>query len=153
MLVASRFPEHSRLSQGGNAMTSNLPETTYIWREIHEQPEAIRRALMSTRDQVQTIVSEIAKRDIDMILLVARGSSDHAALYAQYLFQYLNGIPVALATPSIITLYGAQLRLQRALVIGVSQSAEGPHVVQLVPQPRAPDALTLGLTNQQHSAL
>src|SRR5216683_837624 len=134
-------------------MTSNLPETTYMWREIHEQPEAIRRALMSTRDQVQTIVSEIAKRDIDMILLVARGSSDHAALYAQYLFQYLNGIPVALATPSIITLYGAQLRLQRALVIGVSQSGEGPDVVEVVAQARAAGALTVGVTNQEHSAL
>lgn len=134
-------------------MTSNLPETTYMWREIHEQPEAIRRALMGTRDQVQTIVSEIAKRDIDMILLVARGSSDHAALYAQYLFQYLNGIPVALATPSIITLYGAQLRLQRALVIGVSQSGEGPDVVGVVAQARAAGALTVGITNQELSAL
>jgi glutamine---fructose-6-phosphate transaminase (isomerizing) len=134
-------------------MTSNLPETTYMWREIHEQPEAIRRALMGTRDQVQTIVSEIAQRDIDMILLVARGSSDHAALYAQYLFQYLNGIPVALATPSIITLYGAQLRLQRALVIGVSQSGVGPDVVEVVAQARAAGALTVGVTNQEHSAL
>src|SRR5258708_26215532 len=101
-------------------MTSNLPETTYMWREIHEQPEAIRRALMSTRDQVQTIVSEIAQRDIDMILLVARGGSDHAALYAQYLFHYLTGIPVAPATPSIIPLYGPLLRLQSTPVIAVS---------------------------------
>src|SRR5713226_7620080 len=134
-------------------MTSNLPETTYMWREIHEQPEAIRRALMSTRDQVQTIVSEIAKRDIDMILLVARGSSDHAALYAQYLFQYLNGIPVALATPSLYTLYGASLRMGRALVIGISQSGESTDIVEVVAQARQAGALTVGITNQAGSQL
>src|SRR2546430_2847737 len=83
--------------------------------EIREQPEAIRRTLTSTGDPARQVAQDARQRDVDVIILAARGTSDHAALYAQYLFQYLNGIPVALATPSSFTLYGASLRLERAL--------------------------------------
>src|SRR5438132_251140 len=126
---------------------------THMLDEIQEQPAALRRVLSSALDPVREVALEVQQRDVDVVILAARGTSDHAALYAQYLFQYLNGIPVALATPSIITLYGAQLRLQRALVIGVSQSGEGPDVVEVVAQARAAGALTVGVTNQEHSAL
>src|SRR5207237_6354532 len=87
-------------------------------------------------------------RDIDLVILSARGTSDHAALYAQYLFQYLNGIPVALATPSLYTLYGASLRLGRAMVIGISQSGESPDIVEVVASSRDEGAFTVGMPHQ-----
>src|SRR5438874_3308172 len=133
---------------------SSLPAgRTYMLNEIQEQPAALRRALSNSIEAVRRAALEAKQRDIDLVILAARGTSDHAALYAQYLFQYLNGIPVALATPSLYTLYGASLRLGRAMVIGISQSGESPDIVEVVAQAREVGALTVGITNQEGSRL
>ncbi len=137
-----------------------MPETslptagkTYMLNEIQEQPVALRRVLSHTIDAVRQVALEIKQRDIDLVILAARGTSDHAALYAQYLFQYVNGIPVALATPSLYTLYGISPKLGKALVIGISQSGESPDIVEVVAQARRSGALTIGITNQEGSLL
>ena len=133
---------------------SSLPAgRTHMLNEIQEQPAALRRTLSYSIDAVRRAALEAKQRDIDLVILAARGTSDHAALYAQYLFQYLNGIPVALATPSLYTLYGASLRLGRAMVIGISQSGESPDIVEVVAQAREVGALTVGITNQEGSRL
>jgi glucosamine--fructose-6-phosphate aminotransferase (isomerizing) len=136
-------------------MSGNICDvrSTCIWREIHEQPEAIRHALTGSLPVIERISEEVRRREIDLIVLVARGTSDHAALYGQYIFQYLNGIPVALATPSIVTLYGARLHLQHALVIGISQSGVAPDVTGVIEQAREVGALTVGITNVEGSLL
>ncbi len=126
---------------------------THMLSEIQEQPTALRRTLSSTVDSVRRVALEAKQRDVDLVILAARGTSDHAALYAQYLFQYLNGIPVALATPSLYTLYKASLRLGRALVIGISQSGESTDIVEVVAHAREAGALTVGITNQEGSQL
>ncbi len=136
-------------------MSSNAcnVRSTYIWKEIHEQPTAIQHALAGSLAGIEQIAAEVQRREIDLIVLVARGTSDHAALYAQYVFQYLNGIPVALATPSIVTLYGATLHLQHALVIGISQSGAAPDVTGVLQQAREAGALTVSITNVEGSLL
>src|SRR5256884_6147554 len=132
---------------------SRPPGRTHMLDEIQEQPEALRRTLTGTTEPARQVALEAQQRGIDVIILAARGTSDHAALYAQYLFQYLNGIPVALATPSLFTLYGASLRLERALVIGISQSGESPDIVEVVARSREAGALTVGITNLEGSSL
>src|SRR5437773_3824268 len=89
---------------------------THMLDEIQEQPEALRRTLAGSTEPARQVALEAQQRGIDVIILAARGTSDHAALYAQYLFQYLNGIPVALATPSLYTLYGTSLHLGRGAI-------------------------------------
>ncbi|MEO8954971.1 MAG: SIS domain-containing protein [Ktedonobacteraceae bacterium] len=126
---------------------------TLMLDEIQEQPAALRRTLSNTLEPVRQVALEAQQRNVDLVILAARGTSDHAALYAQYLFQYLNGIPVALATPSLYTLYGASLQLGHALVIGISQSGESPDIVEVVAQARKAGALTAGITNQEGSLL
>src|SRR3989440_3752277 len=126
---------------------------THMLDEIQEQPAALRRALNSAVDPARQVALEAKQRDVDVVIIAARGTSDHAGLYAQYLFQYLNGIPVALATPSLYTLYGTSLRLGRALVIGISQSGESPDIVEVVARARETGALTVGITNQEGSKL
>src|SRR2546423_10966984 len=126
---------------------------THMLDEIQEQPAALRRVLSSALDPVREVALEAAQRDVDVVILAARGTSDHAAIYAQYLFQYLNGIPVALATPSLYTLYGTSLKLGRALVIGISQSGESTDIVEVVARSREAGALTVGITNQEGSQL
>ena len=126
---------------------------THMLDEIREQPAAMQRTLSSAVNPARQIALEASQRDVDLIILAARGTSDHAALYAQYLFQYLNGLPVALATPSLYTLYGASLRLGRAMVIGISQSGESTDIVEVVARAREAGALTVGITNQEGSQL
>lgn len=132
---------------------SHSPERTHMLDEIQEQPEALRRTLTNTADAACQLALEAQQRGVEFVILAARGTSDHAALYGQYLFQYLNGVPVALATPSLYTLYGASPRLGKALVIGISQSGESPDIVEVIKLSREAGALTAGITNQEGSQL
>ena len=132
---------------------SRSPERTHMLDEIREQPEALRRTLTNTADAARQLALEARQRGVEIVILAARGTSDHAALYGQYLFQYLNGIPVALATPSLYTLYGASPRLGKALVIGISQSGESPDIVEVIKRSSESGALTAGITNQEGSQL
>lgn len=122
-------------------------------REIHEQPEAVQRALEANGAVAQSIATEVTRRGVQVIVLAGRGTSDHAALYAQYLLQHLTGIPVALATPSLYTLFGAPFQLRQALVIGISQSGESPDIVEVVEQSRKAGAFTVAVTNRLNSPL
>lgn len=130
-----------------------MPHMPHMLREIHEQPDALQRALETNGAVAQRIAAEVARRGVQVIVLAGRGTSDHAALYGQYLLQHLAGIPVALATPSLYTLFGAPFQLQRALVIGISQSGESPDIVEVIVQSRAAGALTVAVTNRQDSPL
>ena len=96
--------------------------------EIAQQPEALARTITEERGKVARLGQRLRAHDIDLIVLVARGSSDNAALFGRYLLEVTTGIPVTLAAPSVDTLYNARLRLGRAVVIGVSQSGEGEDI-------------------------
>src|SRR5437764_14435726 len=96
--------------------------------EIAEQPAALAKTISEESAKVTRLGQTLRARDLDLIVLVARGSSDNAALFGRYLLELTTGIPVSLAAPSVYTLYGAKLKLNRALVIGVSQSGEGEDI-------------------------
>src|SRR5919202_2405041 len=96
--------------------------------EITEQPAALERTIAEERARIAKLGSVLKARDIHLIVLVARGSSDNAALVGRYLLEITTGIPVSLSAPSVHTIYGARLDLKRALVVGVSQSGEGEDI-------------------------
>src|SRR3712207_2200447 len=122
--------------------------------EIEEQPEVLERTIVEEREKLTRIGDFLRQRDIDLIVLVARGSSDNAALFGRYLLEVTTGIPVALAAPSVVTLYCARLKLQRALVIGVSQSGEGEDINRVLSEARAGGACcTAGITNEPDSSM
>src|SRR3954463_1892705 len=121
--------------------------------EIAEQPAALRRTIEQERDKVARIGQTLRQREIDLIVLVARGSSDNAALFGRYLLEITTGIPVSLSAPSVYTLYQAKLKLKRALVIGVSQSGEGEDINRVLENARAAGAYTVGITNEAQSSM
>ena len=98
--------------------------------EIAEQPAALERLLRDPA--IAAAAAEIERRRPRFAVIAARGSSDNAARYAQHLFGRFWGLPVALATPSLHTLYDAPLRYDDALVIGISQSGASPDVAAVV---------------------
>ena len=115
--------------------------------EIHEQPEAIRRTLDRNAAQVSALCEEIKRREIRMVTIAGRGTSDHAAILGRYLFEVVNGIPASLAAGSVLTMYGTWPRVDSSLVIGISQSGESREVVEALQRSREMGALTLGITN------
>jgi len=121
--------------------------------EILEQPAAVERLLAASGTSFAPVRAMLAQRRPRFAVIAARGSSDHAALYAQYLFGIRNGLAVALATPSAITLYGARPDYSDALVIAISQSGRSPDIVAVVDEARRQDAYTVVLTNDTSSPL
>ena len=122
-------------------------------REIHEQPEVLTRLLDEQNDVAAEIAAAIRARGVRYAVLAARGTSDNAARYAQYLFGSLNRLPVALATPSLFTIYRTPPRLEDALVLGISQSGQSPDIVAVVEEGRRQGALTIAVTNMPDSPL
>ena len=121
--------------------------------EIAEQPAALARTIQAERQKLSSLGSFLKSREIELIVLVARGSSDNAALFGRYLLEITTGIPVSLSAPSVHTLYRARLKLKRALVIGVSQSGEGEDINQVLENARHGGAYTLGITNEPNSSM
>jgi glutamine---fructose-6-phosphate transaminase (isomerizing) len=121
--------------------------------EIAEQPAALAKTISEESKKVERLGETLRRREIDLIVLVARGSSDNAALLGRYLLEITTGTPVSLSAPSVYTLYGARLNLKRALVIGVSQSGEGDDINQVLTTARAQGAFTIGITNEAASSM
>ncbi len=121
--------------------------------EILEQPAAARRQLASSTPAIEALAARVRAEPIDSVVIAARGTSDHAAIYGQYLLGAVNRLPVALAAPSILSLYGVEPRFGRALVIGISQSGSSPDVVGIVAAGRRQGVPTLAITNDPSSAL
>ncbi|WP_041228050.1 SIS domain-containing protein [Deinococcus deserti] len=121
--------------------------------ETREAPEVIRRQIVQNMSRVQEIVCAIRERPPKMAVTIARGSSDHACSFLKYGLETQLSLPVASIGPSVHTLYGAQLDLQGALVLAVSQSGASPDVVETLRMARQRGGLTVALVNVEDSAL
>jgi glucosamine--fructose-6-phosphate aminotransferase (isomerizing) len=128
-------------------------EDTFTYREIHEQPQVLSRLLDREWETVQKLAAVIQKRQLTHIVIAARGTSDNAGRYAQYLLGAANGYLVALATPSLFTIYHRPPRLGNALVLGISQSGKSPDIVAVLSEARRQGALTAAITNDVDSDL
>jgi glucosamine--fructose-6-phosphate aminotransferase (isomerizing) len=122
-------------------------------KEIHEQPEVLRRILEEGWGEVLDAARALRGRNLRSVTLTARGTSDNAALYAKYLFEVLLGVPTALASPSAFTLYESRMDLEGALVVGVSQSGESQDILETVRRSAEFGASTLTVTNDERSAM
>jgi glucosamine--fructose-6-phosphate aminotransferase (isomerizing) len=121
--------------------------------EIFEQPRRLAALLDSQKQTVLEIANAIRSRDVQYAFLAARGTSDNAGRYANYLWGAHNGLPLALATPSLFTYYQSPPHLKDALVVGVSQSGQSPDIVSVLEEGRKQNCLTLAITNIPSSPL
>ena len=130
-----------------------------IQHEIYAQPTVISELLEHGLVQAYQLAAKIRKHDIRYVYAAGRGTSEHASIYGQYLFGTLNRLPVALAAPSLFTIYQQPPNLRHALVIGVSQSGQSPDILAVIDEAQRQGALTLAITNDpasplaQHAAL
>lgn len=122
--------------------------------EIAEQPSVLERTMEAEREKYTHLGAYLRKKkDIDLVVIVARGSSDNASLFGRYLIEVTTGVPVSLSAPSVYTLYNAKIDLKRALVVGVSQSGEGSDINMVLESAKASGAFTLAITNEAESTM
>jgi glucosamine--fructose-6-phosphate aminotransferase (isomerizing) len=139
-------------------MTSQTPTTALapgalMAAEVAEQPAVWQRLLGEGRAQFAVAAARIAEYAPRFVLLAARGTSDHAALYAKYLIEIGHGLPAGLVSPSTMTAYRARPDLRDTLMIGVSQSGGSPDLAQSLQVGRERGALTVAVTNRAGSPL
>jgi glutamine---fructose-6-phosphate transaminase (isomerizing) len=121
--------------------------------EIRQQPEALAKTLQGGLRQAEEFKRMFAARPPRLVVLVARGTSDNAALFGRYLLEITTGRPVSLAAPSVATLYRAKMDYRETLVVAISQSGESTDTNQVLERARALGATTLGITNERASTL
>jgi len=121
--------------------------------EIGEQPEVAARLLEESRPAIEKFGARFRETQPKGFVIAARGSSDHAALYAKYLFGRRNRCLVALAAPSLFTRYSSPPSLEGQCVIGISQSGESPDVIAVVEEAVRQGAMTVAITNEAESRL
>lgn len=126
---------------------------SHLYREIHEQPQVLHNFLAQEMAAMQALAADIRQRAIRYVVIAARGTSDNAGRYANYLLGAVNHLPVALATPSLYTIYQAPPVLKEALVLGISQSGKSPDIVSVLAEARRQGALTAAITNFGNSDL
>ena len=121
--------------------------------EILEQPEVAARLIEKSRAAIDAFGARYRKVRPRGFVIAARGSSDHAALYAKYLFGRRNRALVSLAAPSLFTRYASPPRLEGQCVIGISQSGASPDVIAVIEEAVRQGAMTVAITNDPGSKL
>lgn len=124
-----------------------------LYQEIHSQPAALAAMLDAEIANTRQIAAKLKQRDISHLVFAARGTSDNAALYGKYAFAAMAGVPVALAEPSVYTLYKQPPRLKNTALVAVSQSGESTDILAVVEEARRQNTPTIAITNNPNSAM
>ncbi len=126
---------------------------TFMAQEIAQIPASISAMLAANKAELEAVASRLREFDPELVLTVARGSSDHASGYFKYACEILAGVPVASIGPSVASVYDAKLRLPRTLSLSVSQSGQSPDIVAMTRAARNSGAIAVALTNNPESKL
>lgn len=126
---------------------------SFLQTEIHQQAAVLERLLEQESENATEIAARLRARDFRHVIIAARGSSDNAARYGQYLLGAHNRLPVGLATPSLYSVYKQPPRLTGCLVVGISQSGQSPDIVAVLEEARRQRVPTLAITNAPDSPL
>lgn len=126
---------------------------TLMRREIEETPQVIERLLATQREPIARAARAVRDRRRAAAVVLGRGTSDHAAIYARYLIEAELGLSTALAAPSLTTVYRRRIDWRDLLLVAVSQSGAGPDIVEVTRSARAAGALTIAVTNDVDAEL
>ena len=126
---------------------------TLMWKELNQTPEVINNLAKSNVEALESIFKAFFSRKINSIYVAARGTSNHALIFFEYLMEVNCGIPVTLGYPGVITLYNGKLNLCNCLVIGCSQSGEAADALSVIDRGNSQGALTVAITNYVDSPM
>jgi len=121
--------------------------------EAKESSEKIANQLTKNKPIIEELAHQLIDYNPHSVMIVGRGSSDHAGVFAKYLIEIEVGIPTFAAAPSVTTIYNRQLNLQGCLVIIISQSGRSPDILEEARQCRASGAFCVALLNDEKAPL
>jgi glutamine---fructose-6-phosphate transaminase (isomerizing) len=121
-------------------------------REIREQP-AVLRALVEHAAEYEDVANAARRRELNIVRLVAHGSSDNAASFAVYAFGLVPGWTAFRDSISLSVYYGADIDLRGSCVVALSQSGRTADVIEYVCRARSRGAFTVAVTNDPASPL
>lgn len=121
--------------------------------EILEQPAVLEKQLKEQKANVCEIAAQIKKNQPEFLYMIARGTSDHASIYGQYLFGIMNRIPTVFSAPSMSTFYGSGPCVKNALSVAISQSGKSPDLVITAADAKKQGSRLLVVTNTPASPL
>jgi glucosamine--fructose-6-phosphate aminotransferase (isomerizing) len=123
-----------------------------MYSEISETPDVFSR-LINSEAQFQQAAEKIKARNISNVIILARGTSDNAGHYLKFLIEVRLGLPVGLASPSSVSIYGAKVDFKDTLVIALSQSGRSPDLITFASAAKEGKALLITMTNNSDSPL
>ncbi len=129
------------------------PSPSITEREIEEEPTAIARTMEVNAREIEALCRDLRQRNITTVMIAARGSSDNAGVYAEYLIQSINRRIVVTATPSLYTFYHMPPRLSGVFVLGISPSGQSEDIVEVMAEARRQGALTAAITADERSPI
>lgn len=127
-------------------------KSSMMLKEASETPQRV-LAQYNNVELFQQVVTRIKKFNPKFVMIVGRGSSDHAGVFAKYLFEIELGIPTFSAAPSVASIYQRNLVLDSGLVVVISQSGRSPDIINQVRQAKQSGAMILALVNDESSPL
>jgi glucosamine--fructose-6-phosphate aminotransferase (isomerizing) len=121
--------------------------------EIAEAGAVVYRQLAANAASTPKLAAGLRARKPPFAVTIARGSSDHAALYLKHLIELKVALACASLGPSIASLYHAPLRLAKAVAIAISQSGRSPDIVAMQRAAKDARAVTIAFVNEEDSPL
>ncbi|MEW6990199.1 glucosamine-6-phosphate deaminase NagB-II [Colwelliaceae bacterium 6441] len=126
---------------------------TIMEQEAKQAPSVVQGQLAANKSLAESIGAKLREIAPKMVMIIGRGSSDHAGVFGKYLIEIEAGIPTFAAAPSVSSVYGKQLKLDQALVIVISQSGRSPDIIAQAEMAKKAGAYCVALVNDETSPL
>ncbi|NMP30273.1 SIS domain-containing protein [Thalassotalea sp. M1531] len=126
---------------------------TIMEKEAAQAPQVIAEQLTANQALMERIGEKLRLLSPKMVMIIGRGSSDHAGVFGKYLIEIEAGVPVSSAAPSVASVYGKQLNLSGAMVIVISQSGRSPDIIAQAEMAKKAGAYCVALVNDETSPL
>ncbi|WP_444937596.1 glucosamine-6-phosphate deaminase NagB-II [Microbulbifer sp. JMSA002] len=127
--------------------------TTIMEAEAREAPARIAEQLQTNAKVMKRLGERLQAHAPRFVMIVGRGSSDHAGVFAKYLIEIETGTPTFAAAPSVSSVYGRRLKLEGALVLVISQSGRSPDILAQAKMARECGAYTVALVNDEQAPI
>lgn len=126
---------------------------TLMEKEAAQTPNVIKHQVIENQALVEKIGQKLRDMSPKMVMIIGRGSSDHAGVFGKYLIEIEAGVPVSSAAPSVASVYGKTIKLKEALVIVISQSGRSPDIIAQAKMAKESGAYCIALVNDESSPL
>jgi glutamine---fructose-6-phosphate transaminase (isomerizing) len=131
-----------------------LPTQTRMFAESAEASAMVALQLAENDALITGLATRLRKLRPKILVTCARGSSDHAATYAKYLFETRLGIPTLSHAPSVSSIYdGPTLDLKGQAFLTISQSGRSPDLLLSAQAAKKAGAFVIALGNDTASPL